>query len=158
MELRQVVFVFIFVLVFVFGTTTGCICICVCTCICIWNYDRSEPGLNLTLAKYWDGRYMIGKFADMNLWDRRLTEDEMLRYTDCRTYHQPKGNLMDGNDTWSHDNQFIKDFEVSWDDVQCSEKNNFTTAPIAAVQGSFRARGVRCIVKDASFARCFAIF
>ena len=87
---------------------------------------------------------MIGKFADMNLWDRSLTENEMLRYTDCRTYHQPKGNLMDGNDTWSHDNQFIKDFEVSWEEVQCSAKNNFTTAPIAEVQDSFRAGNNTC--------------
>jgi hypothetical protein len=109
-----------------------------------WNYDRTEPGLNLTLAKYWRGRYMIGKFVDFNLWDRRLTEDEMLKYTDCKKYHQPKGNLMNGNDTWLHNNEFIKNIEISWDEVQCSEKNNFTTAPIAELQESFKAANNTC--------------
>jgi hypothetical protein len=93
-----------------------------------WNYDMTEPGLNLTLGKYWTGTYSIGKYVDFNAWDRRLSTEEMANYTDCKTYHQPIGNLMHGSDKWIYENEFIDEFEVSWEEVQCSAKNTFTTA------------------------------
>ena len=109
-----------------------------------WNYDRTDPGVNFTLGKNWDGSYMIAKFVDFNAWNRRLSREEMAKYTDCKVYHRPAGNLVNGISAWLHKNQFIEDFVVSWDDVQCSARNNFTTAPIAEKQASFLAGNRTC--------------
>ena len=75
-----------------------------------WNYDRREPGVNFTLGKYWDGRYMIAKFVDFNVGNRTLTREEMAKYTDCKAYNRSAGNLVNGNSSWVHNNRFIKDF------------------------------------------------
>ena len=109
-----------------------------------WNYDRSEPGLNFTLGRYWDGDYMIGKFVDFNVWDRTLSAEEMEMFTSCHTYHKPSGNLMNDSSTWSKGNDFIEDYEIGWEDVQCSSKNNMTTAPIAKYLENFSDANKTC--------------
>ena len=102
-----------------------------------WNYGRTRPGLNFTLGKYWNGPYFKGKIVEFNAWDRILTEKELEKYTNCEEYHEARGNLMSHHDNWTYDNKFIEDFEISWSHLQCSKKNNFTSAPIAERQQSF---------------------
>ena len=102
-----------------------------------WNYGMGTPGLNFTLGKYWNGPYFIGKIVEFNAWNRLLTEEEHLQYSNCETYHEAKGNLMSSKTKWRNSNKFIVDYEVSWDEIQCSKKNSYTAAPIAALQKGF---------------------
>ena len=102
-----------------------------------WNYGMDMPGLNFTLGKYWNGPYFKGKIVEFNAWDRILTKEELMKYTNCETYHQARGSLMNHNDSWTYNNKFIEDFEIDWSEFQCSRNNNFTSAPIAERQQSF---------------------
>ena len=89
-----------------------------------WNYGMGKLGVNFTLGKYWNGPYFIGKFVEFNAWDRILTEEEHLQYSICENYFAAKGNLMSQEDRWENNNKFIVDYEVDWDEIQCSKNKN----------------------------------
>ena len=44
----------------------------------------------MTLGKYWNGAYFIGKIVEFNAWNRTLTEDEHLKYLSYETYVEAK--------------------------------------------------------------------
>jgi hypothetical protein len=75
----------------------------------------------MTLGKYWNGPYIIRKMVEFNAWNRTLTEDEHLNYTNCETYYAAKGNLMNSKEKWKYNNKFTIDYEVTWESVQCSK-------------------------------------
>ena len=102
-----------------------------------WNYGIEKPGFNFTIGKYWNGPYFIGKMVEFNAWNRTLTEEEHLKFTNCETYSEAKGNLMNSQDKWKHKNKYIVDYEVPWEEVQCTEKNSYTGVPIAERQKGF---------------------
>ena len=110
-----------------------------------WNYGLGTPGFNFTLGKYWNGPYFIGKLVDFNAWNRTLTEEEHLMYSNCKNYSKANGNLMNSETKWNkNNNKFVVDYEVSWEEVQCSKKNSYTAAPIAERQKGFLGAEKTC--------------
>ena len=49
--------------------------------------------------------YFIGKIVEFNAWNRTLTEEEHLKYSNCETYSEAKGNLMNPGTKWRNSNK-----------------------------------------------------
>ena len=84
--------------------------------------DIENPANNFTVIV---GRYsfdklsMVGKVVGINAWNRTLTEEELVSFTNCSDIKIPKGNVINEESSWFLTAKLVTDFEVDKEEMIC---------------------------------------
>ena len=84
--------------------------------------SEAEPGTPMTLiiGRYaFDKNPMIGTMAGVNVWDRAMTESELLELTRCDSVGLMTGNVIGPFSSWNLEGAVVKAVRVKTDQLRC---------------------------------------
>ena len=64
---------------------------------------------------------LIGQIADFNVWDRKLTAQEMERYTNCEKLESPRGNIVNMDSKFLITSALINFEEIDSEMMECKK-------------------------------------
>ena len=84
--------------------------------------SEAEPGTPMTLiiGRYaFDKNPMIGTMAGVNVWDRAMTESELLELTRCDSVGLMTGNVIGPFSSWNLEGAVVKAVRVKTEQLRC---------------------------------------
>ena len=89
-----------------------------------------------------DSRAFIGRLADINVWDRILTDQEMIAYSGCMNITSPRGNLVNDETPLNITGKLVTPIDIPDSDVSCEDMMFYLHVPVR--MGSVRAGNDIC--------------
>ena len=102
-----------------------------------------KSGYFIEFGIYWlDRRVFIGRLADINVWDRILTDQEMTAYSGCLEITSPRGNIVNDETPLNMTGKLVTAIDIPDSDVSCEDIMYYLHVPVR--MGSVRAASDIC--------------
>ena len=102
-----------------------------------------KSGYFIEFGIYWlDRRVFIGRLADINVWDRILTDQEMTAYSGCHEITSPRGNIVNDETPLNMTGKLVTAIDIPASDVSCENIMYYLHVPVR--MGSVRAASDIC--------------
>ncbi|XP_023325055.1 uncharacterized protein LOC111698837 [Eurytemora carolleeae] len=93
---------------------------------------------------YFDSKPLIGKIAGVNVWDIKLSDEELKEYSNCNSVVQLNGNIVNQSTVWNITGRFIERREFSKSEIECSDQNKHKTVFVTSLFKNFEDANEAC--------------
>ena len=90
-----------------------------------------EPGYVIEFGRYYyDNKPLIGKLADINMWDRVLEKEEMEKFSGCHDIVEGNGNVINKDFNFNITGKLVTNLEIPDTEISCKKMWSFLYLPI----------------------------